>query len=205
MKRVGRAAVLIGVLVLSLALVAYGVWLLQLEHGARAAARGALAAAAEIYSGAERPFVHLRFLARLSPAHYSRVVFPQVALLYARGKTDEAIGKLERAASRAPALAEHAEFGFWTGNVWLRRALASKEAEVIVKNLNAAAAQYRQGLEAAPQDWDLKHNYELVQYILARQERDRKKEEARLKSILERIRTITEPGQKELPPPEKRG
>lgn len=205
MYRVGRAAVLIGVLLLSLALLAYGVWLLQLERGARATTRGELDAATAIYAGAERPFTYLPFLARLSSGHYSRVVFPQVALLYARGKTDEAIGKLERAATVAPPLAERAEFGFWSGNVWLRRALASKEADAIVKHLNAAAAQYRQGLEAAPRDWDLKHNYELVQYILAQQERDRKKEEARLKSILERIRTITEPGQKELPPPEKRG
>lgn len=205
MNRVGRAAVLIGVLLSSLALAAYGAWLLQLERGARAAARGELDAAAEIYAGAERPFTYLPVLARVSTEHYSRVVFPQVALFYARGKTDEAIGRLERAANRAPALAEHREFGFWSGNVWLRRALASKDADVIVKNLNTAAAQYRQGLEAAPWDWDLKHNYELVQSILARQERDRKKEEARLKSILERIRTITEPGQKELPPPEKRG
>lgn len=204
MNRVGRAAVLIVVLFLSLALLGYGAWLLQLERGARAATRGESERAAALYAAAEKPFGHLPALARVAPDHYSRAVFPQVALLYTRGQTDEAIGKLEQAAATAPPLAERPEFGFWSGNVMLRRALASKDGDVIVKNLYAAGAHYRKGVEAAPQDWDLKYNYELVQYILAQQERDRKKEEARIKSILERIRTITEPGQKELPPPEKR-
>lgn len=205
MSKVGRGAVLIGVLLLSLALAGYGAWLLQLERGARAAARGELDAAAASYAHAEQPFVLFSSLAQWFPEYYGRAVFPQVALLYARAKTDEAIGKLDQAAAAAPALAEHPEFGFWSGNVNLRRALTASDPDVIVKNLYSAGTHYRNGLEAAPADWDLKYNYELVQYILAQQERDRKKEAARMKSILERIRTITEPGQKELPPPEKRG
>ena len=72
-------------------------------------------------------------------------------------------------------------------------------------HLYAAGDHYRKALERAPDDWDLKYNFELVQYVLRQQELDRQKEEARIKSILERIRTITEPGEREPPPPEKRG
>ena len=205
MQRWVAPTVLICVSLLSLALLGYGAWLLQLERGGRALGRGELDAAAGIYAAAERPFVRVRLLGRLFPDHFSRAVFPQVALLYTRDKIDEAIGKLEQAATAAPALAERAEYAFWSGNVLLRRALRNSDPDAIMKNLNAAAAQYQKGLETAPDDWDLKYNYELVQHILAQHDRDRKKEEGRIKSILERIRTVTDPAEKELPPPEKRG
>ncbi len=204
MPKVVRAAVVIGILLLSAALLGYGAWRLALERGARAAARGDSETAARSYAAAERPFTAVPVLARLFPDGYSRAVYPQVALLYARAKVDDAVGKLERAATVSPAMSEQSEFAFWNGNAMLKRALATSDPETVVKHLYAASAQYRKGLEAAPDDWDLKYNYELVQYILTQQERDRKKEEARIKSILERIRTTTEPGQKELPP-EKRG
>ncbi len=196
-------AILAGICLLSLLLLSYGFWLLQLERGARAVAHGEIDAAADLYASAERPFHSI--LARIFPDQYSRTVFPQVALLYNRGKTDEAIGKLERSAARAPALAERAEFSFWNGNVLLRRAVENDDPDVIIKNLYAAGAQYRKALEAAPGDWDIKYNYELVQYMLQEQERDKEKEKAKMKSILERIRTVTEPAPKEPPPPEKRG
>ena len=196
-------AILVGVSLLSLLLLGYGVWLLQLERGARAVARGELDAATDFYASAEQPFRSV--LARFFPDHYSRVVFPQIALLYNRGKTSEAIGMLERVTARAPSLAERPEFAFWSGNILLRRALENTDSEIIIKNLYAAAAHYRKALESAPDDWDIKYNYELVQYILAEQEREKEKEQSKMKSILERIRTITEPAPKEPPPPEKQG
>jgi tetratricopeptide (TPR) repeat protein len=198
----GRA-ILAGVTLISLLFIGYGVWLLQLERGARAVERGDLEGAGKLYASAEAPFRSV--LGRVFSDHYSRAVFPQIALLYRRGKTDEAIGKLERAAVVAPSLAERAEYSFWSGNVLLRRALDNTDPEIIVKNLYAAGGHFRKALEAAPHDWDIKYNYELVQYILSEQEREKEKEDARMKSILERVRTITEPAPKEPPPPEKRG
>jgi tetratricopeptide (TPR) repeat protein len=190
---------------MSLALLGYGAWLLQLQRGARAADYGDLEAAANIYASAERPFAKVTLLARLFPDHYSRSIFPQVALLYSRGKTDEAMGKLEQAVAAAPSTTERPEYGFWNGNVLLRRALDNEDPEVVMKNLFAAGDHYRKALAGAPEDWDLKYNYELVQYMIAQQELENKKEESKIKSILERMRTVTEPGEKEPPPPEKRG
>ncbi len=198
-------AALIGVLLLSLALLGYGSWLLQLERGARAVERGELDAASDIYASAERSLAGASAFAWLFPDHYSRSVFPQVALLYGRGKIDEAMGKLEQAVTAAPSITDRPEFEFWSGNVLLRRALNNEDPDVIMKNLYAAGEHYRKGLAAAPDDWDLKYNYELVQYMIVQQELDNKKEESRIKSILERMRTVTEPGEKEPPPPEKRG
>ena len=201
--RWARAALVGGVLLISLALLGTGIWLLTLERAARAAARGNLERAAALYAAAEQPFVGP--LAQVFPAAYGRTVLAQVALAYRRGKLDAAAALLDKAAAASPSLSEYAEFAFWRGNVLIRRALANEDPELIMKNLYAAGDQYRKALVAAPDDWDIKHNFELVQYVLRQQELDRQKEEARIKSILERIRTITEPGEREPPPPEKRG
>lgn len=202
-RRGARAAILAIFGLLSLLLLGYGGWLLQLERGARATAHGELERATELYASAERPFHSV--LARAFPDHYSRAVFPKIALLYNRGKTSDAVAELERATTRAPVLAERPEFAFWSGNVLLRRALEATDSEIIIKHLYAAAAHYRKALEASPENWDIKYNYELVQYVLAEQEREKEKEQSKMKSILERIRTITEPAPKEPPPPEKQG
>jgi len=198
-----RIGIFSGIALISLILLGYGFWLLQLERGARAVAHGDFDAATDFYNAAERPFGSL--MARAFPDHYSRVVFPKVAVLYNRGRTGDAINELERATARAPALAERPEFAFWSGNVLLRRALEATDPEIIIKHLYAAAAHYRKALEAAPGDWDIKYNYELVQHVLREQQAEKEKEESKMKSILERIRTITEPAPKEPPPPEKQG
>jgi hypothetical protein len=204
-RRWTSQALLIGALLLSFALLAYGAWLWRLERGARAVERGELDAAASIYASAEGPFKSISTLAWLFPDHYSRAVFPQVALLYRRGKVKDAAAKLEQAAAAVPSLTEQPTFGFWSGNVLLRQAMDEEDPDVIMKNLYAAGEHYRKSLLALPDDWDLKYNYELVQYLIAQQEDEMKKEESRVKSILERMRTVTEPGEKEPPPPEKRG
>src|SRR5688572_13111694 len=67
-----------------LVLVGYGVWLLQLERGARALARGDVERATELYASAEGPFHSI--LARLFPDQYGRVLFPKINVLYNRGK-----------------------------------------------------------------------------------------------------------------------
>jgi tetratricopeptide (TPR) repeat protein len=202
-RRWARAATIASVALLSLLLLGYGVWLLQLERGARAVAHGDLDKATELYTSAERPFHSV--LARAFPDHYSRAVFPKIALLYNRGKTSDTVVELERATARSPALADRPEFAFWSGNVLLRRALEATDSEIIIKHLYAAAAYYRKALEVSPENWDIKYNYELVQHILAEQEQEKEKEQSKMKSILERIRTITEPAPKEPPPPEKQG
>jgi tetratricopeptide (TPR) repeat protein len=202
-QRWARVTAVTGIAVVSLLFFGYGLWLLQLERGARAVAHGELDAATDYYTSAERPFRSA--LGWLFPGHYSRAVFPKIAVLYNRGKTGDVVAELERATTRAPALAERPEFAFWSGNVLLRRALEATDNEIIIKHLYAAAAHYRKALEAAPADWDIKYNYELVQHILAEQEGEKAKEESKMKSILERIRTVTEPAPKEPPPPEKQG
>jgi hypothetical protein len=64
-------------------------------------------------------------------------------------------------------------------------------------------SEYQRGLAAQPGDWDLKFNYELVRGILAQPERDRKAQEQKVKSIIDKMRPH-EPSQQQVAP-EKRG
>lgn len=202
-ERWARRSTVAAIVMLSLFFLGYGCWLLQLERGARAVAHGDLQRAVAIYDAAEWPFPSV--LARIFPDGYGRAVFPKIGALYNSGKTGDAAQELERAATRAPSLTERPEYAFWSGNVLLRRALEATDTEIILKHLYAASANFRKAVEAAPENWDIKYNYELVQQLLADQESEKAKEESKMKSILDRVRTITEPAPKEPPPPEKQG
>src|SRR5690349_12145389 len=166
------------VVLLSLFFLGYGVWRLQLDRGARAVAHGELERAASIYSSAEWPFPSV--MARVSPDGYSRAVFPKIGALYNRGKTGDAVQELERAANRAPSVGDRPEFAFWSGNVQLRRALEASESEINIKHLYAASSHFLWALQAAPDVWDIKYNYELVQNLLDEQERSKEKEESKM-------------------------
>jgi hypothetical protein len=69
--------------------------------------------------------------------------------------------------------------------------------------LKAAMSEYQRGLAAQPDDWDLKFNYELVRNVLARPDRDRKAQEQKVKSLLDKMRP-QDPSQQQIAP-EKRG
>jgi hypothetical protein len=43
-------------------------------------------------------------------------------------------------------------------------------------------------LAVAPEDWDLKYNYEVIRQIFAQKEQDSKREGEKVKSILDKMR-----------------
>jgi hypothetical protein len=89
------------------------------------------------------------------------------------------------------------------GNLLFRQALESKDPETVTNALKSAMSEYQRGLAAQPDDWDLKFNYELVRSILVQPERDRKAQEQKVKSIIDKMRP-QEPSQQQVAP-EKRG
>ena len=89
------------------------------------------------------------------------------------------------------------------GNVLFRQAIESKDGETATNSLKAALSEYQRGLAQQPDDWDLKFNYELVRNILAQPDRDRKSQEQKVKSIMDKMRP-QDPSQQQMAP-EKRG
>lgn len=204
MKKLLWLAFLPLVVLVSAGLIAYSWWLFQIERGNWSLRKGARQTAAEIFSSAEAPLFKIPWLAYLVKSDYEKLFFNQIGILYAKGSHDEAIEKLDEGARRAPFLAESAEYSFWTGNIFLRRATQSKDPEASLNALQVALAEYQKGLAAQPEDWDLKYNYELVRHILSQTDRDKKKDAEKVRSILEKMRPTVQPSREELPP-EKRG
>lgn len=203
LKKLTWPAVMVVVFFVSAGSLYYSWWLFQIERANLALRKGDTQRAMERYRGAEAPFRRFPLLARVLRDDYKKLVFNEINVLYAEGKGDEAIEKLEKGAERAPFLSETGEYAFWTGNLLLHQAFGSKDPKIMLKKLNAAISVYRKGLETQPDDWDLKYNYELVRHVLSQEGRGKKKEE-RVKSILKKMRPLVKPARKELPP-EKRG
>jgi hypothetical protein len=182
---------------------AYGWLTLELDRAQQALSRGDLAGAMETYARVERPLHQLPWLAQILPEEHKQASLNQVAILYRQQKNDDALAKLEEIPAHAPALVESADYYFWMGNVLFRQALESKDPEISGKTLTSALSEYQRGLAAQPDDWDLKFNYELLRNLLAQPDRDRKAQEQKVKSIIDKMRP-TDPTQKQMAP-EKRG
>lgn len=187
----------------SAGLMGYAWWLFQIERGDRALRRGDYGTATEIYETAQAPFLRLPLLASVVKEDYRRLVFTQAAALYKEGRYQEILATIEERAGRFPFLTESGAYSFWVGNALLRSAIQSPDSEDAVNGLKAALAEYQKGLAAQPEDWDLKYNYELVKNILSQRDRDKKKEDERVKSILEKMRLPLEPTKGGLAPERK--
>lgn len=187
----------------STGLLYYAWWLFHIERGNRTIREGDSQAGVMIYETAEAPFRRFPPLARVLRDDYQKLVFNHMGALYAMGKVDEVIEKLEKEAARVPFLHEAGEYSFWTGNFLMRRATESKDPKIMVKNLNAALSAYRRGLETQPDDWDLKYNYELLRRILSQKGHGTVNEEERVKSILKKMPPLFKPAREEIPPEER--
>ena len=191
------------VFVISAGLIAYGWVMFELDRAQTAVSQGDMAGAMETYARVERPLNMLPWLTQILPAEHKQASLNQVALLYRERKTADALAKLEQLPVDAPALVESADYSFWMGNVLFRQAIESKDAETATNSLKAALSEYQRGLAQQPDDWDLKFNYELVRNILAQPDRDRKSQEQKVKSIMDKMRP-QDPSQQQMAP-EKRG
>jgi tetratricopeptide (TPR) repeat protein len=191
------------VFLISLGLLAYGWLTLELDRAQKAFSQGDLAGAMAIYARVEGPFQNLPWLTQIVAQEHRQASLNQVAIHYSQRNYADALTKLEQLPAYAPALAESADYSFWMGNVLFRQALESKDPETVANALKSAMSEYQRGLAAQPDDWDLKFNFELVRNILAQPGRDRKAQEQKIKSIIDKMRP-QDPSRQQVAP-EKRG
>lgn len=114
---------------------------------------------------------------------------------------------LEEETARAPFLTDDSEVAFWAATVLARHALAQVKSEAAREELRQAAGSYRRALAAAPGDWDVKYNYELVMNALAKLEKGKSPEGRPGKEQMKLLREGHDqdrPKEQKLPP-EKRG
>jgi tetratricopeptide (TPR) repeat protein len=203
MKKFFWAAFLILVFLCSAGLIGYSWLVFQMSRGVAAVRHGELETAANIFELAETPFRTVPWLSRILKYDYEKLTFDQVNVLFAQGEPEVIFDKFEEAVRSSPAIKDQGDFAFWMGNLLFRRAVASKDGEEALGYLKSALAEYQRGLAVAPEDWDLKYNYEVIKQIFAQKEQDSKREGEKVKSILDKMRPTQD--KKQQIAPEKLG
>lgn len=176
------------VLIVSLPLLYYWLWLRRFYHANEAFQRGNYQQAKDSYQAAEAILESFQFLKQLPKlkGDYQRVVLNQVKILYAEGRYDEVLKKLEDSLKKAKYLDFSPEFHFWVANALFRKAISKEELDEVMEGTQLAMDRYLKALKLAPQDWDLKYNYELTKKMTT-EKLDMKKLEL-LKEIQERMK-----------------
>ena len=173
---------------LCVGLIGYSWLIFQMSQGMSAARQGEVEQAAAFFESAERPFRAVPWLARILTNDYEKLIFNQAKVFSTQDDPEIIFDKFEEAVRNSPSIKDQGEFAFWMGNLLVRRAAASHDREDALRYLKAALAEYQRGLIAAPEDWDLKYNYELVSRLFAQQQREMKAKGEKVKSILDSTR-----------------
>jgi tetratricopeptide (TPR) repeat protein len=188
MKKFFWAVFLILVFLCSAGLIGYSWLVFQISRGVAAARQGELETAAGFFELAETPFRTVPWLSRVLTDDYEKITFDQVNVLFAQGEPEVIFDRFEEAVRSSPTIKDRGDFSFWMGNLLFRRAVASQDGEEALAYLKSALAEYQRGLAVAPEDWDLKYNYEVIKQIFSQKEQDSKREGEKVKSILDKMR-----------------
>lgn len=152
-------SIVLGLMVLVLiaggTMLAYARWTRPITQADAELAAGQLAPALAGYATAETRFDRMPPLKQAFSSEYDRVVANQLLLLYRLGRYDETIDK-----------AEHAPEGaiphFWAGLALYRKGEIERKPDARLQLVNGAQQELYRALEASPEDWDTKYNFELV-------------------------------------------
>ena len=157
--------------------VAFAQWVRPALDAERAFDAGDPVAALNGYAAAEHRFARFAVTRELAATEHARAVANQLHLLYLAGRYDEVVEKASAAPSGA---APH----FWAGTALLTRALSEPSGEARLVWASRAEEELKLALQAAPDDWDTKVNYELAARWTAELRADPKKKAAPSMQIL---------------------
>jgi len=158
-KSVGSAIMAV-LLIAGVAALAYAQWTWPIADADAALAGGDLPHALAGYAAAEARFDRVSPAKQAFPSEYNRVVANQLWLLYRLERFDEAIDKAERAP-------EGASPHFWAGAAFFDKARAEESNEARLGWLSRAEEEFRRAVEASPDDWDTKFDFELTTRLAA--------------------------------------
>jgi tetratricopeptide (TPR) repeat protein len=158
-KTLGSTLVVL-LLAAGLTLIGYGRWTSHVAGGDAALAAGQLDQALAEYRLAEARFDALPAVRQLAAAEYSRVVGNHLLALYRLKRYDELIDVAQKApADAAPA--------FWSGSAFFQKAIVEEQPDARLGWLGRAEEEFRKAIEAAPEDWDTKYDFELTTRLAA--------------------------------------
>lgn len=190
LKQLTTLALVLALLLGSVA-VAYAYWSRPLLDAEAALAAADHDAALAAYAAAEARFRRIPLVQQVLPHDYARAVYNQLAVLHQIGDYDGVIAKAENAPAGAMPR-------FWMGSALFSLASAEEKPEARLVLLSRAEGEFKAALEASPDDWDTKFNYEVTARLA---EELRKKPSNEPDSLMQLLR----PQQRQPRPVRKRG
>jgi len=159
MKTFGSAIAVL-VLMLGVTALAYGQWTRAIDEGDEALAAGHLDAALASYATAEARFDRLPAAKQLFAADYDHAVSNELSARYRLGRYDEVIERSEHAP-------ESTSPHFWSGCAFFQKATVEEKPDARLGWLGRAEDELHKAVEAAPEDWDTKYDFELTTRLAA--------------------------------------
>jgi tetratricopeptide (TPR) repeat protein len=184
--RAAAAAAMVLMLAAGIAALVYARWTRPAADGARALADGRYEQALASYAEAEARFDRVAAAKEFFAADYDHVMASELWLLYRLQRFDETIDK----AQRAP---ETALPHFWSGCAFFEKARAEDKPDPRLGWLTRAEEEFRRAVEASPDDWDTKYDFELVTKLAAEL---RKQPKTPPNQLMQLLRPQPKPGAK---------
>jgi len=177
-KQIIKVPVGILLLIVSLMGLEYSSLLRGMEKAAEDYSRGDTEAALKRYDDIERQlrsFGVIRFI----PGRDRRILFLNEAqLLYVLGRYDDALERLERE-NRISGMISDSRFLLLRSDIIFRKATknngsAKEDRQTLEEAIGAAEDDLRESLRQEPNNWDAKYNFEYMNYVRNKLERDQK-------------------------------
>jgi tetratricopeptide (TPR) repeat protein len=167
MTRAITSTIVVLLLAAGLALIGYSRWTASVAEGDAALADGRLEQAIAAYTLAEARFDAVPAVRQLTVDEYARVLANHLTALYRLKRFDQVIDLSQR----APAAASPS---FWAASAFFQKAMVEPQPDARLGWLGRAEDEFRKAIEAAPDDWDTKYNFELTTRLAAELRKDPK-------------------------------
>jgi tetratricopeptide (TPR) repeat protein len=141
-------------------LLGYARWTGGIDAADAALADGRLNEAVSGYASAEARFDSVPAVRQFVASEYNRAVANHLMALYRMKRYDDVIDL----AQKAPA---DAQPHFWSGTALFEKATAEEKPDARLGWLSRAEDELRKAVEAAPNDWDTKYDFELTTRLAA--------------------------------------
>jgi tetratricopeptide (TPR) repeat protein len=129
---------------------------------------------------------------RMIPAKDRRnLILNQARLLYALGRYDDALERMDREAEIGGTSNSDSRFLLLKGEIVFRKATrnyresAKKDPQLLEEALHAAEDSFRESLRLNPNDWDAKYNFEYVNYVRNLMNQN---QQGKIKILMENVR-----------------
>ena len=160
MTRAVSSTFVVLLLAAGLGFLGYARWTAPVTAGDAALADGRLKDAVGEYTLAEARFDAVPAVRQFAASEYARVVDNHLLALYRLKRYDDVIDL----AQRAPAASMPS---FWSGSALFQKAVVEEQPDARLGWLGRAEEEFRKAIDAAPDDWDTKYDFELTTRLVA--------------------------------------